>query len=116
MNMATVHYVQNWQVEDVHGRGSYDLLCRRAGEVRHVEVKGTTTNGAEVILTPNEVRHTRENEFTALFVLGDVHVGRADDGTVTATLAEFRASMTLGPSMTASLPLSGSATRFRGLT
>ena len=34
---------------------SYDLICRRGDEVKHVEVKGTTTDGAEVILTPNEV-------------------------------------------------------------
>jgi Domain of unknown function (DUF3883) len=47
-------------VEDVHGRESYDLICRRGDEVKHVEVKGTTTDGIEVILTPNEVRHAPE--------------------------------------------------------
>ena len=59
MNAATEFYSQAWDVEDVHGRESYDLLCRRrAGEMR-VEVNGTTTAGAEVILTPNEVHHAR---------------------------------------------------------
>jgi hypothetical protein len=85
MNMATEFYSLEWDVEDVHGTESYDLICRRGGEVKHVEVKGTTTDGAEVILTPNEVRHAREHPRTALFVLSDITVERAEDGTVTAT-------------------------------
>src|SRR5262249_3203042 len=85
MNMATEFYAQAWTVEDVHGKESYDLLCRRGDEVRHVEVKGTTTDGAEVILTPNEVRHAQENRCTALFVLSNVKIERDEDGTVIAT-------------------------------
>jgi hypothetical protein len=86
MNMATEFYNgEAWSVEDVHGRESYDLVCRRGGEVRRVEVKGTATDGAEVILTPNEVSHARENPNIALFVLSNVRVERAEDGTVTAT-------------------------------
>jgi uncharacterized protein DUF3883 len=85
MNMATEFYAQAWDVADVHGKESYDLICRRGGEVRHVEVKGTTTDGAEVILTPNEVKHARENKGTALFVLSNVQIERAEDGTVTAS-------------------------------
>ena len=61
MNAATDFYREDWDVEDVHGTESYDLICRRHGEVKHVEVKGTTTDGTEVILTPNEVRHAREH-------------------------------------------------------
>ena len=86
MNMATDFYsARGWTVEDVHGTESYDLICRRGGKVKHVEVKGTTTDGAEVILTPNEVRHAQENEYTALFVLSNITVERAEDGTITAT-------------------------------
>ena len=85
MNMATEFYSKAWDVEDVHGTESYDLICRRGDEVKHVEVKGTTTDGAEVILTPNEVRHARENPCTALFVVSNITVERAEDGTVTAT-------------------------------
>jgi len=84
MNAATEFYAASWDVADVHGKESYDLVCRRGDEVRHVEVKGTTTDGAEVILTPNEVRHAREYRHTALFVLSNVRVERAEDGTVTA--------------------------------
>jgi len=50
-----------------------------------VEVKGTTTGGAEVILTPNEVEHARKTRYTALFIVSDVTIELADDGTVTAT-------------------------------
>jgi Domain of unknown function (DUF3883) len=85
MNMAAEFYRGDWDVEDVHGAESYDLICRRGGEVKHVEVKGTTIDGAEVILTPNEVRHARENPCTALFILSNITVERAEDGTVTAT-------------------------------
>ena len=74
-----------WDVEDVHGTKSYDLICRRCDEIKHVEVKGTTTDGAEVILTLNEVKHARENPCTALFVVSDITVERADDGIVIAT-------------------------------
>jgi Domain of unknown function (DUF3883) len=85
MNMATEFYRKDWDVEDVHGTESYDLICRRSGEVKHVEVKGTTTDGAEVILTPNEVRHARENPRTALFILSNITIERDGDGTVNAT-------------------------------
>jgi Domain of unknown function (DUF3883) len=85
MNVATEFYSKAWDVEDVHGTKSYDLICRRGNEVKHVEVKGTTTDGAEVILTPNEVKHAWQNSCTTLFVLSNITVERADDGTVTAT-------------------------------
>lgn len=85
MNMATAFYADSWQVEDVHGRESYDLVCRREDQVKHAEVKGTTTDGAEVILTPGEVRHARDHRNNALFVLSNVKVERAGDGTVAAT-------------------------------
>ena len=85
MNMATAFYSKTWDVEDVHGTKSYDLICRRGDEVKHVEVKGTTTDGAEVILTPNEVRHAREHPCAALFVVSDITVERAEDGTVITT-------------------------------
>jgi Protein NO VEIN, C-terminal len=85
MNRATEFYSKAWDVEDVHGTESYDLICRRGDEIKHVEVKGTTTDGTEVILTPNEMRHAREFSRTALFIVSDITVGRAEDGTVTAT-------------------------------
>ena len=79
MNAATDHYAAEWIVEDVHATESYDLHCTRGSLVKHVEVKGTTTGGDEVILTPNEVAHVRSTPDTALFVLRGIHaIGRAD--------------------------------------
>jgi hypothetical protein len=85
MNAATEYYRKEWDVQDVHGIESYDLICRSGSHVKHVEVKGTTTDGSEIILTPNEVRHARENSHTALFILSHITAGRAEDGTVTVT-------------------------------
>jgi hypothetical protein len=86
MKMATQFYDgKGWTVRDVHRTESYDLLCLRNGEVKHVEVKGTTEDGAMVLLTRNEVRHARENPSTALFVLSNVRVEPAEDGTIHAT-------------------------------
>src|SRR5262249_2042490 len=90
MNAATEVYSRDWNVEDVHATESYDLICRRGDEVKHVEVKGTTTDGAEVILTPMEVTHAREFPSGALFVLSGITVERTEDGTVTATGGEHR--------------------------
>jgi hypothetical protein len=88
MRAATEFYGEDWDVEDVHGNQSYDLICRRGGEVKHVEVKGTTADGTEVILTPNEVRHAREHPDAALFILSNIIVERSQDGTVTAAGGE----------------------------
>lgn len=85
MTAAAEFYSPNWEVEDVHGNQSYDLVCRRGGEEKHVEVKGTTTSGAEVILTRNEVKHAREYPCTALFILSNISIERAEDGTPMAT-------------------------------
>ena len=86
MNMATEFYAgKGWTVQDVHRAESYDLLCLRNGEVKHVEVKGTTEDGTMVLLTPNEVRHARENPYAALFVLSNVEVESAEYGTINVT-------------------------------
>lgn len=80
MNAAVAHYSMAWTVEDVHGSESFDLRCTRANEELHVEVKGTTTPGRAVLLTPNEVDHARAYPNIALFVLADVVVERNDRG------------------------------------
>jgi hypothetical protein len=75
---------EGWEVVDVHGKESYDLRCLGDGAEKHVEVKGTTTEGVEVILTPNEVAHARDHPEVALFVLARISVERTDDGAVHA--------------------------------
>jgi Family of unknown function (DUF6416)/Domain of unknown function (DUF3883) len=84
MNAATDFFSGSWTVEDVHGRESYDLVCRRGHEEMRVEVKGTTTDGTEVILTPNEVEHARSYGATTLFILSKITLEHAEDGAVRA--------------------------------
>lgn len=79
MSLARAYYEErNWQVEDHSASESYDLLCRRNGEVRYVEVKGTSTKGAAILLTANEVRFAQQDsENCALVVVSNI----ASDGT-----------------------------------
>ncbi|MEV5893178.1 MrcB family domain-containing protein [Nonomuraea fuscirosea] len=50
---------QGWSVKDVGDKESYDLLLARGPERLHVEVKGTTSAGAQVVLTRAEVEKQR---------------------------------------------------------
>jgi hypothetical protein len=84
MNIATEYFAVAWEVEDVHGSQSYDLVCTKGGREKRIEVKGTTTDGSEILLTPNEVKHARTYRDVALFVLADVVVEREPDGSVVA--------------------------------
>lgn len=66
---------QGFQVE-VLGK-PYDLRCVRGDELLYVEVKGTSTDGEEVLLTPNEVAFARQNASRmVLFVCAGVEVQR----------------------------------------
>lgn len=61
MRIAWAHLQQlGWTViEDVSARESFDLRCTKGKAELRVEVKGTTSAGEEVILTPGEVKHAR---------------------------------------------------------
>ncbi|WP_344813851.1 MrcB family domain-containing protein [Microlunatus aurantiacus] len=61
---------QGWSVKDVGATSSFDLDARRhGGERLYVEVKGTTSLGAEVVLTHNEVVLHRENHPNTMLAL-----------------------------------------------
>jgi hypothetical protein len=61
MKKAQEHYISHgWTVQDVSKPESYDLHCVKGNQELRVEVKGTTSDGREVLLTPNEVSHARE--------------------------------------------------------
>ena len=51
MNAAAEFYGLEWDVEDVHGTESYDLICRRGGEVKHVEVNAAQPHARSVALS-----------------------------------------------------------------
>ena len=93
MKGAQQHYeALGWVVDpSVAKTESYDLRCTRAQSELHVEVKGTTTSGAQVLLTPLEVTHARtQYPNVALFVLAGIQVKRTPDGAVEASGGEAR--------------------------
>jgi hypothetical protein len=75
---ATRYLVElGWEVKDVGATKSYDLHCKRFDEVLHVEVKGTTSAGATVILTRNEVSlHRQVYPANALIVVTRIELDR----------------------------------------
>jgi hypothetical protein len=78
MELAAAWYQgAGYEVEDTSAVRPFDLLCRRAEEAVHVEVKGTTGAGESVNLTCNEVNHARRPGVrTDLFVVGHIEVIR----------------------------------------
>lgn len=80
MERAKQHYgAQGYDVEDTSLNRPYDLVCRKDGEVRRVEVKGTTTAGERVILTSGEVLAARDPAtVTDLYVVKSIVVTRSD--------------------------------------
>lgn len=66
---------EGWTVKDTSKNKPYDFHCARGPNTLYVEVKGTTSNGSEVILTPNEVAHHREHwPDTCLAIVHDIHL------------------------------------------
>lgn len=78
MRMAKNYFeTLGYAVTDVSKKKAFDLLCRKAKEEIHVEVKGTSTDGSAVILTPNEVKHARKaKEKKSLYVLHSIRLNR----------------------------------------
>ena len=82
--VVAMEIMADWTCQRVgHLKLGYDLDCRRGKEQLHIEVKGTTTRGEEVILTPNEVRHAYDHDCAAqhaLFVLSGVQIELGEGG------------------------------------
>lgn len=86
VRMAIDHLAaQGWVVKDFGAKESFDLLGTKDGDMLHVEVKGTTSEGAQVVLTRAEVEQQRKvAPANALIV---VHSIRLDRSTTPATAA-----------------------------
>lgn len=68
---------QGFAVDYVGDSESYDIRAIGSDEVIHVEVKGTTSLGEEVVLTANEVAFHRETfPDNALFVVHSIRLDR----------------------------------------
>ena len=73
---------QGWNVTDVSARYPYDLLCiSETGEELRVEVKGTISDGTQILLTAKEVKHARDYyPNVALFILAQIQVDQTSSG------------------------------------
>lgn len=81
MEKAKAYYEgRQYVVEDVSLSKPYDFECRIGRRILRVEVKGTTTKGATVILTRNEVASAR-NYPTELFLLHSIKLKRTPEPT-----------------------------------
>lgn len=78
MDSAQRHYEQSGTVADTASRKSWDLEVDIDGTIWHVEVKGTTGDPVDVLLTPNEVAHAQQYEHVALYVLSNISLVGAD--------------------------------------
>jgi hypothetical protein len=71
---AKSHYEALGYKVEVLGR-PYDLRCTNSDGLLHVEVKGTTTSGDEILLTPNEITFANEHPSSmALFIVSGIRV------------------------------------------
>lgn len=68
---------KNYKVQDFHKTRPYDLKCVKESETVYVEVKGTTSKGERILVTPGEVNFAlRNSSKMALFVLSSIQLGR----------------------------------------
>lgn len=82
MNLALEHYLNLGEVVDTSLTESYDYAVDIEGVEWHIEVKGTTSAGESVLLTPNEVSHALAYEHVALFVVSDIQIENREGGPV----------------------------------
>ncbi|MGO9286203.1 MAG: protein NO VEIN domain-containing protein [Mycobacterium sp.] len=82
-----------YETEDVGAYVSYDVRASKGQELVKVEVKGTTTDGAQVVLTRNEVAlHRAEHPNNALAVVRNITLDRSGEQPV-ASGGELRLVM-----------------------
>ncbi|GAA2418190.1 DUF3578 domain-containing protein [Streptomyces pulveraceus] len=86
VQMTTEYFkAQGWTVKDVGAKESFDLLLKKEGRRLHIEVKGTTSAGLEVILTRAEVEKQRTYyPDNALVVVHSIELDRTGPEPVTA--------------------------------
>ncbi|MDV6979101.1 protein NO VEIN domain-containing protein [Mycobacterium intracellulare] len=95
MSVATAHFESlGYAVEDVGDYESYDLYATRADEVLVIEVKGTTTDGSDIVLTRNEVAlHKRTYPLNALTIVRAILLTRTESDEVIPSGGELTVVM-----------------------
>ena len=88
VEVATAHFVgpeMGYTVKDVGSKESYDLHATKGGTTVYVEVKGTTAQGSEIVLTSNEVElHKLKYPHNALAIVHGIHLAGTKDNPVAA--------------------------------
>jgi len=74
MNICKIYYFdQQFDVKDVSANSPYDIVIKKNGFSRLVEVKGTQTAGDTIILTKNEVELSRsKGDNMVLFIVHSI--------------------------------------------
>jgi hypothetical protein len=109
MNLAREHCAALGTVVDTALRRSWDYEVTIDGTCWHIEVKGTTGDHGEVLMTPNEVAHARTYPFVALFIVSNIKVD-SGQGEEPPPRAVRRPSFIRGASTTDSCNRSGTST------
>ena len=80
MSIAHDLYTKDgWTLVDTSNSRPYDFRANKGKEIRFIEVKGTTGDGASVILTHGEVNHVSKNPTaSALVVVSKIDLDRSD--------------------------------------
>ncbi len=95
-----------WQVQDVSVSRPYDLYCTRDEEHAFVEVKGTTSDGAKVLLTAGEVEFSaKHSEHMMLIVVYQIAL-TTEDGAISATGGKLRVLRNWSPAHSDLTPIS----------
>lgn len=72
-----------WTLLDTSNSRPYDFKGKKGKEIRFIEVKGTTGDGASVILTHGEVNHVSKNPKTsALVVVSKINLDRSNENPI----------------------------------
>ena len=81
MEIARDIYLQEgWTLLDTSTSEPYDFEAYKGKEIRYIEVKGTTGDGASVILTHGEVKHVFDNpETSALVVISNIKLDKSSE-------------------------------------
>jgi hypothetical protein len=80
LNVVLAHYSARGAVNDVGRTAGFDYSVVIDGQEWHVTVKGTTSSGEEIVLTPDEVAHARGHEHLDLCIVSNIRVERDEAG------------------------------------
>ncbi len=92
MRRAQRHYErENWQVENVSQRESFDLYCKRDATTLRVEVKGTIGSARSIVVTGRELELAKQHyPNVALYVVHAIGLKRNAAGNFRAYAGEVR--------------------------